>query len=109
MKTIIKIAIALIIGCFIGYLLREGDSCPHYFHAGYDVAHSACEREREYFEDKNAEYKNRFNTDVLWSEGPPYKIMSDCLVMCKNEEIVTLKEYTEKYHASRMTLDNPTK
>ncbi len=110
MKTIIKIAIALIIGAFIGYMAREGDSCPHYFDAGYDVAYESCERDRQWIKRHighiGLESDFIFYSGTQWMEDPP-TIMTNCWTACEETEPVSWKEYVERYHASKMKLDNP--
>jgi len=44
--------------------------------------------------------------DTQWLEDPP-TISTDCWSFCKKREPVSWSEYVERYHASKMKLDQP--
>ncbi len=50
---------------------------------------------------------NLHHINTQWGEGPPHTISSNCWSMCMNEETVSWQEYVDRYHASKMKLDQP--
>jgi len=51
-------------------------------------------------------YKRGFTIRQMWTENPP-TIRNSCWAICESDESVTWQEYVDRYHASKMKLDNP--
>jgi len=76
---------------------------------GLSISHSSYERGlrdaiERYEEIEKSQYK--FPSAMMWQENPP-TIYNKCWTTCEEGESVTWEEYVERYHASRMRLDNP--